>query len=49
MEKAREMEIEMGMRHMGSVAKFIYMRNGFLIHEKMCNYFSIYEEAVNHL
>ncbi len=47
MEMAREMEIEMGMRQMGSVAK--YMWNGPLIYEKMCNYLSIYEEAVSHL
>ncbi len=31
----------------GAVAKS-YIRKGFLIYEKMCKYFPIYEEAVSH-
>ncbi len=33
---------------MGSGAKS-YMRKGFLIHEEMRTFFSIYEEAVSHI
>ncbi len=33
---------------MGSGAKS-YMRKGFLIYEKMGNYFPIYEEALSHI
>jgi hypothetical protein len=32
----------------GAVAKS-YMRKGFLIYEKMRNFFPIYEEAVSHI
>ncbi len=33
---------------MGLVAKS-YMRQGFLIYEEMCKYFTIYGEAVSHI
>ena len=32
----------------GAVAK-PYMRKGFLIHEEICKYFTISEEAVSHV
>ncbi len=33
---------------MGSASKW-YMREGFLIHEEMCKYLTMYEEAVSHI
>jgi hypothetical protein len=34
---------------MGSVQSHTYMRKGFLIYEKMCKFFSLYEKPVSHI